>query len=87
MYKIYKITFNQYTNALCDTVCYYFKDDEGVDRSDYLSCVKDFSGQEGYIMIMTNDIAESLKAFQKYGDGIKLLEYIGSGVFKNFEEK
>ena len=67
--KIYKITFNKYTNALGDTISKTYEN----GNTSYISLTKCYG--DGYIMIMTDDIGKYIREMdlQEYGNGIKPL--------------
>ena len=62
--KVYKITFNEYTNALRDTVVYRKKPDE---LGDFVSVYN------SSILVIEDQLIE----IQKYGNGIKSAEFVG----------
>lgn len=74
--KIYKLTFNKYTNALRDTVS---------DGLHYLTCKGD-GYEDGYLMVLTNSFEKVIEEFQKYGDGVKLVKYVGEGFLREYKK-
>ena len=62
--NVYKITFNEYTNALRDTVVYRKKPDE---LGDFVSVYN------SSILVIEDQLIE----IQKYGNGIKSAEFVG----------
>jgi len=80
--RIYKITFNEHTNSLQDKVAK--KDKNGKTVSCGLH--KDSPCDEGYLMVLTNNLAESIREFQEYGGGIKTIVYIGAGFCRVYPE-
>lgn len=84
--KVYRITFNTYTNSLKDTVARY-KESHPKSGATYLHCHQDTRGSDGYLMILTDDLSRTLAEFQGYGDGIKHAEYIGTGFYRDWEEE
>lgn len=68
--KVYKITFNEYTNAMRDTVVYRKKPDE---LGDFVAVYNTGSFSEGSILVMEDQLIE----IQKYGNGIKSAEFVG----------
>lgn len=77
--KIYKITFNEYTNCLRDTVW-------SGDKEINLHCQKDYGDALGYLMVLTDDLSKVVKEFQNCGKGIRSLEYVGSGFLRNYND-
>lgn len=64
--KIYRVTFNQYTNCMQDTVC---KNTENMSELDYIDCDR----YSGSLLIKENEY----NLYQQYGGGIKTMELVG----------
>lgn len=83
--KVYRITFNTYTNSMKDTVARYRSQNPKGDAA-YISCAQDTRYSEGYLMVLTDDLSRVVAEFQDYGDGIKSIEFVGQGFHRDYEE-
>ena len=68
--KVYKITFNEYTNALRDTI-------SNKTADNYISVNKD-----GSLYVICEQVKQ-LQEFDNYGKGIKEVECLGGGIVLN----
>ncbi|MBR4397351.1 MAG: hypothetical protein IKS93_05805 [Methanobrevibacter sp.] len=64
--KLYRVTFNQYTNCMRDTVAKHTKV-EGKDGTEYLTIPK------GDLIVREDELNE----YKEYGDGFESIRIVG----------